>query len=61
MNGIDEFKLKLSKIINPDLVDKWMETPNPAFSHQSPIELILDGRTAILYAMLYELESGQPN
>ena len=46
MNEIEEFKLKLSKIINPDLVDKWMETPNPAFSHQSPTELILDGRTA---------------
>jgi hypothetical protein len=61
MNGIDEFKLKLSKIINPDLVDKWMETPNPAFSHQTPLELTLDGRTAILYAMLFDLEIGQPN
>ena len=61
MSEIEQFKVKLSKIINPELVDKWMETPNPAFSHQSPSELILDGRLSVLYAMLYELESGQPN
>jgi len=50
----------LAKLVKPEAVGAWVETPNPAFAGSTPAQVIERGEADRLWRMIYELESGQP-
>lgn len=50
----------LAKLIKPSAIGPWMRKPNPAFGNLKPIELIERGQSDQLWAMIYDLRSGNP-
>jgi uncharacterized protein (DUF2384 family) len=60
---IDEFKKKLSEIVDDDerFIDSWLQQPNAAFNNRKPIDLINEDNYDPLYEMIYRLGSGEPS
>jgi hypothetical protein len=50
----------LAKVMEPDTIGAWLETPNKAFGKLKPIEVIERGEMDRLWRMIYYLESGVP-
>ncbi len=50
----------LSRILKPDTIPSWLNTPNAAFSGLKPLEVIERGQVDQLWRMIYTLDSGQP-
>jgi transcriptional regulator with XRE-family HTH domain len=50
----------LAKVMEPDTVGNWLETPNKAFGKLKPIEVIERGETDRIWRMIYFLQSGVP-
>jgi hypothetical protein len=51
---------RLERLIKPEFIDPWLNTPNKALDNEKPIDLIHQGDTQRLHKMLYVLESGEP-
>lgn len=51
----------LTKVIDPNTIDKWLETPNDAFEGLKPLEVIEQGQTDRIWQMIFYLESGMPS
>ena len=60
---IDEFKKKLSEIVDDDerFIDSWLQQPNAAFNNRKPIDLINEDNYDLLYEMIYRIGSGEPS
>jgi hypothetical protein len=56
----NDIRSRLERLIKPEFVDAWLNSPNASFNGKKPIELIINGDTNSLYRMLYVLESGEP-
>ena len=52
------FRARLAGVIDPAVIPKWLDAPNPAFGGLKPLELVERGEIDRLWKMLYELESG---
>lgn len=50
----------LGKVVRPDAIGKWMEQPNTAFGGLKPLEVIERGHVDQLWAMIFDLRSGNP-
>lgn len=50
----------LARIIKPDFVGEWLQSPNQAFGGLKPLEVIERGEVDRLWQMIYEVESGSP-
>ncbi|MCC5789801.1 MAG: DUF2384 domain-containing protein [Opitutales bacterium] len=37
---------------------KWLDTPNPAFGQKTPLELIRNGESDLLWEMVYQIRQG---
>lgn|SRR5262245_23943545 len=48
----------LKRIMKPDHVGEWLDTPNEAFSGLKPLDLIERGEMDRLWRMIFEVESG---
>ena len=48
----------LSEIFEAQSLGKWFDTPNNAFGHLKPLEVIERGETDRLWQMLFELRAG---
>jgi len=48
----------LMKIMKPDRVGEWLDTPNDAFSGLKPLDLVERGEMDRLWRMIFEVESG---
>jgi DNA-binding transcriptional regulator YiaG len=48
----------LMKIMQPDHVGLWLDTPNEAFSGLKPLDLIERGEMDRLWRMIFEVQSG---
>jgi DNA-binding XRE family transcriptional regulator len=48
----------LMKIMKPEHVGKWLDTPNDAFSGLKPLDLVERGEVDRLWRMIFEVESG---
>ena len=46
------------KIMKPDHVGEWLDTPNEAFSGLKPLDLIERGEIDRLWRMIFEVQSG---
>lgn len=56
----DDIRTRLKRLIKPEFIDSWLNTPNLAFGYKRPIDLIQENDTDKLDRMLYILESGEP-
>ena len=50
----------LATVFQAKGVVRWLRTPNPAFGGQVPLEVVGRGEGDRLWAMIYELGSGEP-
>jgi hypothetical protein len=48
----------LMKIMKPQYVGEWLDTPNDAFSGLKPLDLIERGEADRLWKMIFEVQSG---
>ena len=48
----------LAKVMQPKAIGRWFQEPNPAFDGLKPLEVIERGQIDLLWAMIYDLESG---
>ena len=48
----------LRRIMKPDHVGPWLDTPNKAFSGFKPLDLVERGEMDRLWRMIFEVESG---
>lgn len=61
LNKFEDFKKKLSQIVDEEFIESWLQKPNAAFNNRKPIDLINEDNYQPLYAMIYRLESGEPS
>jgi hypothetical protein len=50
----------LGRVMRPNFIGQWMETPNPAFGGLKPLEVWERGEEDRIWAMIFYLESGIP-
>lgn len=50
----------LARVMKPEYLGEWLQTPNDAFDGLKPIEVVERGAIDRLWRMIYRLESGQP-
>jgi len=60
-NKFEDFKEKLSQIVNEEFIESWLQKPNTAFNNRKPFDLINEDNYQPLYAMIYRLGSGEPS
>lgn len=56
----NDIRSRLERLIEPEFIDSWLNSPNSAFGNKKPIDLIINGDTNSIYRMLYVLETGEP-
>ena len=61
INKFEDFKKKLSEIVDKKCIDSWLYRPNMQFNNRKPIDLINEDNYGPLYEMLYRLGSGEPS
>ena len=61
LNKFEDFKKKLSQIVDEQFIESWLQKPNAAFNNRKPIDLINEDNYQPLYAMIYRLGSGEPS
>ena len=60
LTKVQRLREALARVMSPDFIGKWMETPNPAFGGMKPLEVWERGEEDRIWAMIYYLESGVP-
>jgi transcriptional regulator with XRE-family HTH domain len=50
----------LGKIVKPENIGPWLQTPNKVFDGSTPLQVIERGEVDRLWRMIYRLESGEP-
>ena len=60
-NKFEDFKKKLSEIVDEQYIESWLQKPNTAFNNRKPIDLINEDNYQPLYAMIYRIGSGEPS
>lgn len=50
----------LARVMQPDFIGRWLQSPNDAFGGLKPIEVVERGEIDRLWKMIHQLESGQP-
>lgn len=57
---MDRLHQALADVVQEEHIAEWMEEPNSAFDGLKPIEVIERGEIDRLWAMVYDLRSGNP-
>ena len=60
LSELERLHEALTRVIKPESLAAWLDTPNPAFDGLKPIEVVERGQTDRLWRMVFELESGSP-
>lgn len=53
---LDRLYEGLSRIVKPEFIGPWLETPNSAFEGFKPIEIIERGQSDRIWRMIFEME-----
>lgn len=53
---LDQLREGLCRVMKPEAIGSWLETPNKAFDGLKPIEVIEQGQIARIWRMIYEME-----
>lgn len=56
----DRLHTALKKLVRDEAIGPWMDQPNRAFGGRRPIQVIEDGEIDLLWAMIYDMQSGNP-
>lgn len=56
-NPMDE----LREVVHDEYIEKWLDTPNPAFLLQTPRSVIAAGGMDKIREMVFRLNSGEPS
>ncbi len=57
---VGRLQRELAKVIRAEALGVWMDRPNKVFDNRRPIQVIEDGEIDLLWAMIYDLRSGNP-
>lgn len=57
---IHRLQVALARVMKPEFVGAWLQSPNPAFDGLKPIEVVERGEVDRLWRIIVRLESGQP-
>ena len=60
LREIDRLRERLARVMKPEFIPQWLETPNDAFGGLKPIEVLERGEIDRIWTMLFHLESGTP-
>lgn len=60
LTELDRLFSRLSEVIKAEFIPRWLEIPNDAFNHLSPLEVIERGEMDRIWQAVYYLESGTP-
>ena len=60
MTEMQRLQQGLSRVMKPDYIGEWLQTPNDAFGELKPIEVVERGEIDRIWRMVHELESGMP-
>ena len=60
LTKVQRLREALARVMSPDFIDEWMETPNQAFSGLKPLEVWERGEEDRIWGMIFYLESGIP-
>jgi hypothetical protein len=60
LTELERLTIALSEVIKRESLNKWFQTPNPAFGGLKPLEVIERGESDRLWEMIYSLRSGIP-
>jgi transcriptional regulator with XRE-family HTH domain len=52
------FQARLAELIAPEIIPRWLDTPNDAFNGLKPLEVIERGEIDRLWNMIFYLDSG---
>ena len=48
----------LEEIISDTRLTEWLNTPNPGFENATPLDIIEDGKTDLIWEMIYQTREG---
>lgn len=51
----------LARVMDPESIGEWLETPNRAFDDLKPVEVVERGEVDRIWRMVFLLESGVPS
>jgi len=60
LTEMDRLLDRLSRLMEPKQVGKWLKEPNSAFDGSTPVQVIERGQIDRIWRMLYFVESGEP-
>jgi DNA-binding transcriptional regulator YiaG len=60
LTKVQRLREALARVMSPDFIDEWMETPNHAFDGLKPLEVWERGEEDRIWGMIFYLESGIP-
>jgi hypothetical protein len=61
MKTTDELKERLKQIVREELIDSWLDSPNPAFGNKTPRQIIIEQNSDQIEMMTYRIGSGEPS
>src|SRR5262245_22644063 len=60
LTEIQRLQAALARVMRPEFVGAWLQSPNPAFEGLKPIEVVERGELDRLWRIIFRLESGHP-
>jgi DNA-binding transcriptional regulator YiaG len=60
MTEMRRLQRALTKVMQPDFVSQWLQSPNESFGGLKPLEVVERGEIDRVWQMVFELESGVP-
>jgi DNA-binding transcriptional regulator YiaG len=61
LTKVQRLREALARVMRPEFIGQWMDTPNPAFGGMKPLEVWERGEEDRIWAMIFYLESGIPS
>lgn len=60
LTELDRLQRALARVMGPEALSDWLDSPNPAFDGLKPLEVIERGQVDRLWQMVFLVESGAP-
>jgi transcriptional regulator with XRE-family HTH domain len=61
LREIDRLRERLGRVMKPEFIPQWLESPNETFNGLKPIEVLERGEIDRIWSLLFQLESGNPS
>src|SRR5262245_48237861 len=61
LRELERLREALARVMRPEFLPQWLDTPNEAFAGLKPLEVVERGEVDRLWGMIFYLESGVPS